>query len=171
VCPEGEGKRFRCSSGARFDRIGEEAVRVVGTRLRLRSLGAPGRTRTCDPLLRRQPLCPLSYRRSLTCGNVLRPGCRPQLITPQEPLPARRGASMPSGGSEGLIDASVSHLEALAASFGIPNWCTGHVSPADSRMKLRITARDSSGLSRKTPWPASGKTSSSDPGIAAASSS
>src|SRR4051812_29292071 len=23
---------------------------------------APGRIRTCDPLLRRQPLCPLSYR-------------------------------------------------------------------------------------------------------------
>ena len=25
---------------------------------------APGRIRTCDPLLRRQPLYPLSYRRS-----------------------------------------------------------------------------------------------------------
>ncbi len=24
--------------------------------------GAPGRNRTCDPLLRRQPLYPLSYR-------------------------------------------------------------------------------------------------------------
>jgi hypothetical protein len=29
-------------------------------------LGAPGRIRTRDPLLRRQPLCPLSYRRSVT---------------------------------------------------------------------------------------------------------
>ncbi len=31
-----------------------------------RSHGAPGRIRTRDPLLRRQPLCPLSYRRSVT---------------------------------------------------------------------------------------------------------
>ena len=34
---------------------------------------APGRTRTCDPLLRRQPLYPLSYRGgtyTLTCGFV-----------------------------------------------------------------------------------------------------
>ena len=30
----------------------------------LARLGAPGRTRTCDPLLRRQPLCPLSYGRA-----------------------------------------------------------------------------------------------------------
>src|SRR5207245_8510971 len=29
----------------------------------LRKYCAPGRTRTCDPLLRRQPLYPLSYRR------------------------------------------------------------------------------------------------------------
>ena len=29
--------------------------------------GAPGRTRTCDPLLRRQPLCPLSYGRAKHC--------------------------------------------------------------------------------------------------------
>ena len=28
----------------------------------LRFCCAPGRTRTCDPLLRRQPLYPLSYR-------------------------------------------------------------------------------------------------------------
>ena len=27
------------------------------------SVGTPGGTRTPDPLLRRQPLCPLSYRR------------------------------------------------------------------------------------------------------------
>ena|SRR5947208_8119554 len=27
----------------------------------VRRFGVPGRIRTCDPLLRRQPLCPLSY--------------------------------------------------------------------------------------------------------------
>jgi len=31
----------------------------------LAQLGAPGGIRTPDPLLRRQPLCPLSYRRSI----------------------------------------------------------------------------------------------------------
>ena len=30
-----------------------------------RGFGAPGRTRTCNPLLRRQMLCPLSYRGTL----------------------------------------------------------------------------------------------------------
>ena len=33
------------------------------TQVRVRQC-APGRIRTCDPLLRRQPLCPLSYERS-----------------------------------------------------------------------------------------------------------
>ncbi len=33
----------------------------------LRFCSAPGRTRTCDPLLRRQPLYPLSYRGSRMC--------------------------------------------------------------------------------------------------------
>ena len=28
----------------------------------MRQAGVPGRIRTCDPLLRRQPLYPLSYR-------------------------------------------------------------------------------------------------------------
>src|SRR5262249_1906256 len=32
--------------------------------------GAPGRNRTCDPLLRRQPLCPLSYRGAAGRGSV-----------------------------------------------------------------------------------------------------
>ncbi len=36
--------------------------------------GAPGRTRTCDPLLRRQMLYPLSYGSLATVGAMLTRG-------------------------------------------------------------------------------------------------
>ncbi len=54
---------------------------------------APGRDRTCDPLLRRQPLCPLSYRRSEHI--VPDPGYAPGLPSPQRSgrLPRRPDAA------------------------------------------------------------------------------
>ena len=42
----------------------------------LRGSGAPGRTRTCDPLLRRQLLCPLSYGR--VQPRLYHPGAHPK---------------------------------------------------------------------------------------------
>src|SRR5438093_7140234 len=41
-----------------------------------RGAGAPGRTRTCNPLLRRQPLCPLSYG-GLSNYTVAQPAADP----------------------------------------------------------------------------------------------
>ena len=55
----------------RPDAFGAGAVRGIPPRSDATpSAGAPGRNRTCDPLLRRQPLYPLSYRG--TAGRVPR---------------------------------------------------------------------------------------------------
>ena len=44
------------------DRRGRQTTgRELGTITKSKKIGAPGRTRTCDPLLRRQMLYPLSY--------------------------------------------------------------------------------------------------------------
>lgn len=55
------GKGLRCGSGA--GGVDEDAPGGWGRgRLHRVRGGAPGRSRTCDPLLRRQLLYPLSYR-------------------------------------------------------------------------------------------------------------
>jgi hypothetical protein len=51
--------------------------------------GAPGRIRTCDPLLRRQPLCPLSYGRGPAHSTAPEhdPGIAPSFLD-QIPAPS-----------------------------------------------------------------------------------
>jgi hypothetical protein len=52
-------------SSVALDARGRYADAVLFSRWLECAPNAPGRIRTCDPRLRRPPLCPLSYRRSL----------------------------------------------------------------------------------------------------------
>ena len=58
---------YSADAGLRYEEFALDAPYLSAM-----AIGTPGGTRTPDPLLRRQPLCPLSYRRKSSFGIVTR---------------------------------------------------------------------------------------------------